>query len=163
MTDERDYYDDEDFDEGYDDYADDPCRHCGPSCDEWGGDGICMVEIREQARQDEEYTKYYVHESVHCPNCGKELTMFDIPMDELWLWPGDFYNFFIPLSIYAVYDVPKGELHRFENTVHVWIGVGENRHEKLIRLLGKGNYHQIETEQETEAPMTVQVDEEIPF
>jgi hypothetical protein len=37
--------------------SDDPCHNCGPWCHEWGGDGLCMVVIREQARQRADYNR----------------------------------------------------------------------------------------------------------
>jgi hypothetical protein len=136
-------YDDwlEDIDEGedYDEYdpsENDLCAHCGPSCEHWGGDGLCMLQIEQQANEAQEYEEEFVHQNVHCPECGVKLTMYDIPVNELWLWPGDFYNPMIALNIYAVYDAPKGELHRKLDICHIWVGEGEGREEKLIRLTG---------------------------
>lgn len=115
---------------------------CSPSaCGEcWGGDGICMREIEEQARQDEEYARLYVSENVACPVCGAVLIEYKIPTDALWCWPGDFYNPMIPLGIFAVYDAPKGVVCRKDNVHHIWVGDGKFRTEKLINILGNGNY-----------------------
>lgn len=133
-------------DDGYDDWADDegldddgdPCDHCGPSCEHWGGDGICELAIEQYANEHEEYYHHYVTEGVHCPVCGAILTEYRVPVDEIWLWPGDFYNPMIALDIYAVYDAPKGIVHRHDQVYHIWVGKGEFRSEKLVRLLGKG-------------------------
>lgn len=50
------FYDmDEDEEEEYDNWdeiSDDPCYNCGPACPHWGGDGICMLQIRAQAEQE---------------------------------------------------------------------------------------------------------------
>lgn len=94
----------------------------------WGGDGICMVEIRQQAAEHEDYFKHHVSRR-QCPVCRKDLICYDVRTDELWVWPGDWYSPMVGLLVYAAYGVEKGELHR--------IGQGENREECLIRLLGK--------------------------
>ena len=55
-------------DELYDDYNpcdDDPCSHCGIWCDHWGGDGLCLLQIEQQAMEDEEYHKNYLTEMYH--------------------------------------------------------------------------------------------------
>lgn len=140
---EWDYMDDlddeaDDWDDG-DSYDDGVCTpmKCG---DCWGGDGICMLEIEAQARQGDEYARLYVSESVPCPVCGALLNEYKIPVEKLWTWPGDFYNPIIPLGIFAVYDVPKGVVHDAGNVHHIFVGDGEYRSEKLITLLGDGNY-----------------------
>ena len=124
-------------DELYDDYNpcdDDPCSHCGIWCDHWGGDGLCLLQIEQQAMEDEEYHKNYLTENVPCPVCGKYLNQYEIPTDKLWTWPGGFYNPMIALEIYSAYGVAKGEVHHKNNVYHVWIGDGKYREEKLIKL-----------------------------
>jgi hypothetical protein len=130
------YYDDWTYDEyDWEDEADEfSCDNCGPWCLEWGGDGLCMAAIRQQAADDEDYCDRYVTEGVPCPVCGKELVQYAIPVDELWIWPGDFYNPMVALGIYAFYDAPKGEIHRSNGVCHIWVGDGEYRQEKLIKL-----------------------------
>jgi hypothetical protein len=34
-----------------DEYVD-PCANCGPSCDAWGGDGLCQYQIDAMAHAD---------------------------------------------------------------------------------------------------------------
>jgi hypothetical protein len=130
---EEEEEDDEDMWVDYDDG--DPCRHCGPHCPEWGGDGLCMVEIRALSEEADDFTKRFVTENYTCPVCGKGLTLYSIPVDTLWEWPGGFYNPMIALDIYGALGVPKGELHRDGNLVHIWVGEGEYRSEKLVQLM----------------------------
>lgn len=134
---------DYDLDGYYNDWEDeeeasgDPCSHCGPWCDEWVGDGLCMIAISEQARQDEEYHAIFVTENVPCPICGKLLTVYRIPVDKLWTWPGDFYNPLIALRIYSAYDALKGEFHRKDNLCHIW--TGDMGNDRLVKLDGKAD------------------------
>lgn len=134
------YYDDDWFavpaDELVEDDDEDYCDHCGPWCEHWGGDGLCELILEEQARQAEEFERLYVEKDTRCPVCGQVLICYSIPTDELWTWPGDFYNPIIALEIYAIYGAPKDELHRSGNLVHIWIGEGQYREEKLVRLTG---------------------------
>jgi hypothetical protein len=52
-----DYPFDDDGDQ-FDDWADDPCSACGPHCPEWGGGGLCMLQIRAEAEEN----FFYDHE-----------------------------------------------------------------------------------------------------
>ena len=138
----RDYFDIYDFDEFSD--SEDPCDRCGPWCECWGGDGLCMLAIEQQAQEAEQFYKKYVSDNQPCPHCGKELTRYHIPVDRLWFWPGEWpdgehYNPMIALDIFAVIDAPKGEVHkpvqgRFYRFHHIWVGQGQYRSEKLIML-----------------------------
>jgi hypothetical protein len=134
-----DYDDDEADDFNEYESSDDPCDHCGPTCEFWGGDGICDLVLQQQAEESADYEAEHVTVNVICPVCGQILTMYDVQTGELWTWPGDWYNPMIALNIYAVYDAPKGELHRADNICHIWVGNGEYRREKLIRLLERTN------------------------
>jgi hypothetical protein len=124
----------DDFDDEVDEFS---CDNCGPWCEHWGGDGLCMLAIAQSGAENEHYEANFVTPNVTCPECGKILTMYEIPVDELWLWPGDFYNPMIALDIFAVYDAPKGEIHRHGDLCHIWVGTGEHRRECLILLSGK--------------------------
>ena len=123
---EEDESDDEDYG--------DPCYHCGPGCEHWMGDDLCEFVIDQQAKEADEYHTNYVKENYYCPKCGKELTLYQIPTDQLWQWPGDFYNPMIALDIYAIYGAPKGLIHSVGNIHHVFVGDGKFRDEKLIEL-----------------------------
>lgn len=125
-------WDEDDWDE--DDW-DDPCDRCGPWCEHWGGDGLCVLALEQFAAEREEFEKY-VFERRTCPVCGVELIEYQITVDKLWQWPGDI-NPIIGLEIYAALGTPKGELHRAGPLCHIWVGEGEYRQEKLIRLLGQ--------------------------
>lgn len=134
-----------------DDYNDDPCFHgCHYTCEHWGGDGICMLEVEELARQDQEYQEKYVTQT-SCPVCQQALTQYAIPTDEIWHWPGNFYSPIIAVSIFCVLDVPKGVLHSQDNIHHIWIGEGEFRTEKLIHLMGKPQPDEILERKKTES------------
>jgi hypothetical protein len=124
-------YDDEDDEEERDDEL--ACEHCGMWCEHWMGDNLCELEIEQQAKEDEEYNSKYVNQRL-CPICNQSLTCYQIPVDTLWTWPGDFYNPLIALNIYAACGVSKGECHHKGNVYHIWIGEGENRREELIQL-----------------------------
>lgn len=141
------WYDD-DYDDDYDDWEEDEYDDgiCTPGkCGEcWGGDGICMAEIEQMAKQAEEFEKKYVSHNVGCPHCAALLTQYQIPTDQLWVWPGEwpggvYYSPMIALDIFAIYGAPKGEVHppvdgRFYRFHHIWVGEGEYRSEKLIML-----------------------------
>lgn len=140
------WYDEEEEDDDDDDDENwgDPCSRCGPWCEHWAGDGLCMLAIEQQAQEAERFEKKYVTENVDCPHCGKGLTRYQIPTDRLWVWPGEwpggeYYNPMIALDIFAVMDTPKGEVHppldgRFYRFYHIWVGEGEFRRESLIML-----------------------------
>lgn len=142
MTCAEEYYEDEFYPENFDDYDldddfDDDPGFCGPWCgDCWGGDGICMAEIAAMVEEGEAYEAAHTAHDVPCPVCGKRLTQYDVMANELWIWPGDWYSPMIALNVYAVYDCPKGEIHRLGDTCHIWIGEGDYRREQLIRLIG---------------------------
>lgn len=134
-----DYYDDPDYDdfEDPDDWdIDDMCDHCGPWCEHWGGDGLCMLVLQEQGRQRKHYHENHVRDST-CPVCGAELEEYDVYSrdGELWSWNPEFYDVMIGLEVYTPYFVPKGELHHEGDVYHVWMGTDENRTEKLIKVL----------------------------
>jgi len=127
------------YDDWEDDYDEDPCSKCGPWCEQWGGDNLCMLEIEEQARQGEEFEKRHVSIS-KCPVCGKVLKQFSIPADELWIWPGEWPNdpnrYYTPMialfEVYGAIYTPKGVFHSDGNIHHIWTGDKDNQ--KLIRL-----------------------------
>lgn len=129
----EDYYDEPEEEERWED----PCSRCGPWCEHWAGDGLCMLVIEQQAKDHEEYYRECVTDNVHCPVCGKLLTEYKVPTDTLWTWPGDFYNPMIALGIFCAYDTPKGVLHSHNEVYHIWTGEGKYRQEKLIRLIGE--------------------------
>ncbi len=138
------YFDDDDDEEfGYrddfedDDYEQEGCRHCGPWCDDWVGDNLCQMELDLQRENDKAYHKDFYRET-SCLICKKPLPEYDIKADELWMWPGDWFDPFIPLfEIYHAYGIKKGVLHSEGNRHHIFVGEGDLMEEKLIRLLGK--------------------------
>jgi hypothetical protein len=99
------------------------------------GDGLCELVIEEQARETKEYEEKH-HRKSRCPICGKELDEYDVKADKLWVWDSDWYNPLIALSIYGPIGVPKGVIHSKGNVYHIYVGDGENRNEKLVRLIG---------------------------
>lgn len=135
-------YDDEEWVGYHDDFADDDddeetCSHCGPWCEDWLGDGLCQIELDQQRENDEAYHKEFYRETT-CPVCEAKLSEYDIKADELWVWPGDWFDPMIPLfEIYHAYGVEKGVIHSAGAVHHIFVGEGELREEKLIRLLGK--------------------------
>lgn len=133
--DDSDDWDPDDNDETWA-LEDNPCDHCGPRCKNWGGDGLCMLQINALADESQDFEENFVKDNQECPICHKKLTQYEIPTDNLWEWPGDFYNSIIALNIYAVMDAPKGEIHHSENLYHIYVGDGEYREEKLILLTG---------------------------
>lgn len=144
---DNDYYPGDDFfwlDDNIDDDSwDDPCDRCGPWCEYWGGDGLCMVIIEQQAKETERFEQKYVS-TQSCPHCNIKLTLYQIPTDQLWTWPGEwpgdeYYSPMIALDIFSVLGAPKGEVHhpidsRFCRFHHIWVGEGEYRRESLIML-----------------------------
>ncbi len=48
------------IDEEYESWDDDPCDRCGPWCEHWGGDGLCMLAIEQQAKETKEFEMKYV-------------------------------------------------------------------------------------------------------
>lgn len=130
-----DYYGCPDENEPWEDEDDgDPCSECGPHCQYWGGDGLCMLEINYLAACHQFYEEHYQLELQRCPICGQYLTLYKIPIDQLWQWPGDWLTPMIALNIYAVYDAPKGVVHSAGDLHHIWVGEGEFRRECLIAL-----------------------------
>lgn len=61
-----------------------------------------MLAIDEQARQDEEYHRRYYRKAAICPVCRHRFPRYDIEANELWVWPGDWYNPMIGLEVYAL-------------------------------------------------------------
>jgi hypothetical protein len=55
--DDDDYYPDDGREDNDSDWTDDPCSACGPHCPEWGGDGLCMLQIRAQAEENAFYDR----------------------------------------------------------------------------------------------------------
>ena len=128
---------DDDFDYGDGDDEDDmfnPCSRCGPECPEWGGDGLCMIEINQQAQEFDHYFELFPVTDVFCPICGVKLPCYSVPESELWSWSE--FSPLIGLEVYSAHSVPKGEHHRDGNLVHIWIG-SQSEEGRLIRLLGK--------------------------
>lgn len=125
------------YDEEYaeDIESDDGCDHCGPWCGEWGGDGLCMLVIKEQARQRAEYDRKHTGER-NCPICKKRMPRFDcLNVDKLWEWSLEPYDPMIGLEVLGPQWLDKGELHHKGNLYHVWIGEGEHRKEILLKLI----------------------------
>jgi hypothetical protein len=114
----------------------DPCELCGPWCSDWGGDGICMVVIREQVKQRRDYMRRHFGRR-KCPECGEVLDCYNVLAKEIWTWSPEWYDPIIGLEIFSAYGVPKGVLHSKGALYHVWIGTGENRREELIRLISE--------------------------
>lgn len=141
------------------------CDNCGPWCEHWGGDGLCMLAIVAQAAESDHYHDNFVTEDAVCPGCNKKLTMYEIPTDKLWVWPGDFYNPMIALEIFAVYDASKGEVHPREGkTHHIWVGQGPGARECLIKLSGQDGldkYLDQAFQKELDEEIQEAVDEEI--
>jgi len=124
------------FDEDEEDEED--CSHCGPWCPDWGGDGICMVDCENMQHECEDYLAKHKLSGVMCPVCQKNLDCFSVRTDQIWVWPGDWYDPRVGLfEVYAAYDCSKGVIHSKGNIHHIWIGEGEYQEEKLINLLGK--------------------------
>jgi hypothetical protein len=94
-----------------------------------------QTAIEQQAAEYEDYYAEYVTENVPCPVCGAKLTIYTIPAQKLWTWPGHFYNPMIALGIFCAYDAPKGEIHSLDRIHHIWTGTGKYRKEKLIHLI----------------------------
>ena len=123
---EEGYYDDEG---GWDDVE--GCDGiCMPECPYWGGDGICMLAVEEYAGHEEEYEREHVYDA-ECPVCHKELKCYEV-FDDLWEWSG---HPLLAVEVYGFYSTPKGVLHSRGNVFHIWIGEGENREERLIKVL----------------------------
>lgn len=134
--DRYDAYDDEDI--GH--WNEPDCGRCGPWCDEWGGDGLCMLQIRAQGNEGADYDRQCVQENILCPVCGKTLTQYAIPTDTLWVWPGNFYGPMIGLGVYGPLDVPKSEMHRWQmgngTLCHIWTGDPETGQQLILLTLG---------------------------
>lgn len=115
--------------------SDDPCDNCGPWCNEWGGDGLCMLVINEQARQRREYDRKHTG-TRKCPICKKKLKRYDcLNVDSLWSWSLDPYDPMIAIDVLGPLWLNKGEIHHKGNLYHVWIEWGSGKEERLIRLL----------------------------
>lgn len=138
MSEDNDYEGLEDEWSGDVDDLDDPCEHCGPWCSDWGGDGLCIVAIKEQTRQAAEYRRRHVRTRM-CPVCKKQLTRFNVLAKEVFEWSPEWYDPMICLfEVYSALWVPKGVIHsKYGTLFHIWIGEGENRQEKLIRLISE--------------------------
>jgi hypothetical protein len=135
-----DYQDDEEYWLDEEDLYDEDelsCDNCGPWCPDWGGDGLCMVAIEEQARQRDEYVKKHVRDA-RCPVCGAALREYDVYSGDgkPWTWSAGFYD-----PMIAVMDVlgpmwlNKGVFHSKDRVHHVWIEWGAGREERLLRYL----------------------------
>ena len=113
-----------------------PCEvgYCGPKCPYWMGDGLCELVIERQTKEREDYYKNHV-KNMKCPVCGKPMKCYEVKADELWVWDASWHDPIIGLEVYSALWVPKGIVHQQGDIYHVWIGTGENRTEKLIRLI----------------------------
>jgi hypothetical protein len=121
---------------------------CSPSkCgDCWLGDNLCQQELDQMESESAHFESHYVQTEVTCPGCSMVLTSYQIPANELWVWPGvwpedHYYSPIMALNIFAAMGAPKGEVHepaKVEDATvhHIWIGSGKYRTEKLIRLTG---------------------------
>lgn len=126
-------------DEDYNDWGD-PCDPCDMSCEHWGGDGICLLAIDMQEKDEKEYAEKYTRENTRCPVCGNYMTQFHIPTDKLWQWPGGRWEFagngMLGLMVYGAYDCAKGVLCKKDigkyTYFHIWVGKTDNQ--KLIKL-----------------------------
>ncbi len=130
----------EDFYGREEEYEDDElgCDKCGPWCPDWMGDNLCRIDIDNFAMETEEYLAKHKLPGVMCPVCQKDLDCFSVAADELWVWPGGWYDPRVGLfEVYSLYGCPKGEIHSKGKVHHIWIGEGEYRQEKLILLMGK--------------------------
>ena len=67
MTEYAPIYDEDEWPPDYEDEEDQECDSCDPWCPEWMGDGLCMVAIEEQPRQQEEYLKRHVRATTTIP------------------------------------------------------------------------------------------------
>jgi len=150
----------DDYDEYNDDDADpndygDPCDPCDMSCEHWGGDGICLLEIDIQEQEEEAYLSKYSRKNTRCPICGNYMTQYHIPTDRLWVWPGGKWEFagsaMLGVMVYGAYDCPKGILCKWSRGeyiyYHIWVGAIDNQ--KFIKLLKKG--YEVK-EEEAEVP-----------
>jgi len=137
---EDDYYGDEFEEEPEADWeSDDPCDNCGPWCPDWGGDGLCMLVIKEQARQRSDYNRRHTGER-KCPICKVKLKRFDVVgVDELWVWSPEYYDPIIAIDVLGPLWLNKGEIHHKGNLYHVWIEWGTGKEERLIRLLPRAD------------------------
>jgi hypothetical protein len=87
VEDEWEFYDSEiDWDPcGDEEYIDElyPCnQHCGPACSEWGGDGLCMLEIRAQMEEE----KYFRHQKWYDFLSGVRNVVWEIQRWFLNVW-----------------------------------------------------------------------------
>jgi len=133
--DEDEYWDIDEGSSWYDEEdeyleSQDPCDNCGPWCEHWGGDGLCLLAIEQQQKEWEKFEREF-YSIQRCPVCGKTLEQWEIPVNKLWVFPGEF-NPMIGLSIYGAYDIPKSIIHIDRNVYHIW--VGQKYNQKLIKL-----------------------------
>ncbi|MFH2111740.1 MAG: hypothetical protein ABIJ47_10840 [Candidatus Bathyarchaeota archaeon] len=113
------------------------CGSCGPWCPEWGGDGLCMLAIMEQARQREEYLQLHTRIAA-CPVCGTSLKEYDVYSGdrEPWTWSLGFYDPMIAaMDVMGPLWLNKGVLHSQGSVYHIWIEWGTGREERLLRYL----------------------------
>lgn len=131
-------YDEENAEDIEDELEDElSCDNCGPWCEEWMGDGLCNLVIKEQTRQSAEYNRKHTGER-NCPICKKRLKRYDcVNVNELWTWCPDPYDPIIALNVLGPIWLKKGEIHHKGNLYHVWIEWGDGKEERLIRLLPK--------------------------
>jgi len=134
--DEEDYYYEGDVDADF--YDDDPCLHCGPHCQHWGGDNLCMLEIERQVQVQIEFEERYVSD-ITCPVCSVETKQVALPTAGLWVWPGD-WDFggevMIALRLFGTIWSDKYIKHIWEDEsyryYHVW--TMEESHHFILKL-----------------------------
>lgn len=117
--------------------SDDSCDNCGPWCDDWGGDNLCMAVIREQTKQRSEYERKHTGER-NCPVCKKRLKRYDcLNVNELWNWSMEPYDPIFGLEVLGPLWLNKAEIHHKGNLYHVWIewGPPTGKEERLLRLI----------------------------
>jgi len=130
-------YDAGDFDEVIDDEDELSCDNCGPWCDSWGGDGLCMREIEAQTKMRKEYEKNHIRKA-KCPICGKELTEYDVyagSKPEPWTWNAGWYYPILAIEVMGALWLKKDVIHGKDQVFHVWIEWGTGKEERLLRYL----------------------------
>jgi len=139
MSDIDDYATPDEYMDELEEEWEDPCSNCGPHCPDWGGDGICMLEIEAQTKMRKEYEEKHIRKS-KCPVCGKELTEYDVFASgeaEPWVWNAGWYYPILGIEVLGALWLNKGIIHSKERVFHVWIEWGTGKEERLLKYLTK--------------------------
>ena len=125
-------YEQEEWEEEY------SCDNCGSWCPEWGGDGLCMLEIEEQSKMRKEYEENHTRKG-KCPICGKELDEYDIYAGEAepFTWSAGWYYPILGIEVLGPLWLNKGVIHGKDGIFHVWIEWGTGKQERLLHYLTK--------------------------